>query len=56
MSDLKNDPKVQPGSKGKGAPDDAADSQLVQRDADEMADKAEEEEDRFDEDHGIFTK
>jgi hypothetical protein len=56
MSDLKKDPKVQPGTKGKGAPDDAADSEQMQRDADKMAERADKSEERYDEDHGIFTK
>ena len=55
MSDLKKDPSVQPGTKGKNAPD-VADDALVQRDADELADKGRKEEERYDEDHGIFDK
>lgn len=49
MSELKKDPRVQPES-------DVADDELLQKDADEMADKASEEEERYDEDHDIFTK
>ena len=55
MTDLKKDPTVQPGTKGKSAPD-VADDALVQEDADELAEKAGDEEERYDEDHGIFTK
>ena len=56
MSDQKNDPKGQPGTKGKTAPEESESTRRLEKDADEMADKASEEEERYDEDHGIFTK
>ena len=55
MSDLKNDPRVQAEPRGKGTLE-VSDSKLLQEDADEMGEKALEEEKRYDEDHDIFTK
>jgi hypothetical protein len=51
MSDVKNPKSAQPGTKP-----DVADDELVQRDADELADKGREEEEKYDEDEGIFDK
>jgi hypothetical protein len=56
MSEVKKDPTVQPGTKGKPAPEESDSERRLQRAADEMADKADESEERFDDDHGIFTK
>ena len=56
MSDPKNDRAVQPGTKDKAAPEESEAMRRIQSDADEMADKGREEEERYDEDHGIFTK
>lgn len=56
MSELKNEKSVQPGSKGKAAPEESESMRRLDKDADEMADKGREEEERYDEDHGIFDK
>jgi hypothetical protein len=55
MSDLESDPRVQAEPRGKGALE-VSDSKLLQEDADEMGEKAIEEEKRYDEEHGIFSK
>lgn len=56
MSDLKNDAPVQPGTPGKAAPEESESMRRLERDADEMAEKGSEEEEKYDEDHGIFDK
>jgi len=53
MSDLKNEKPVQPGAKGN---EESEAMQRLQRDADKMADKGRKEEERDDEDQGIFNK
>ena len=55
MSDPKNDARVQPGTKNKTTPESES-MRRLDRDADEMAEKAGEEEERYDEDHGVFDK
>ena len=56
MSDLKNDKAVQPGAPGKAVPEESEAWRQLEKDADKMADKGRDEEERYDEDHGIFTK
>ena len=56
MSNLKSDKSVQPGNPGKPAPEESESMRRLDRDADEMAQKADETEDRYDEDHDIFDK
>jgi hypothetical protein len=56
MSDPKDKKPVQPGTSGKAAPQESESMRRVERDADQMADKGLEEEEKYDEDHGIFDK
>ena len=56
MSDLKNNPKVQPGPKGNAAPEESESMRRLEKDADKMAEAGRNEEERYDEDHGIFDK
>jgi hypothetical protein len=56
MSDLKNDAKVQPGTKNKATPEESESMRRLERDADKMAEKGRKTEERYDEDHGIFDK
>jgi hypothetical protein len=56
MSDPKSDKSVQPGNPGKAAPEESESMRQLDRDADQMAQKADEEEERYDEDHPIFDK
>jgi hypothetical protein len=56
MSDLKNDASVQPRTPGKAIPEESESMRRLEKDADEMAGKAEETEEKYDDDHGIFTK
>lgn len=56
MSDLKNDKSVQPGTKGKGAPEESESMRRMEKDADKMAKEGIKSEERYDEDHDIFTK
>jgi len=56
MSDLKNNPPAQPGTKGKAAPEESESFRRLEHDADKMAEAGSEEEERYDEDHGIFDK
>jgi hypothetical protein len=56
MSDPKSDQSVQSKNPGKPAPEESESMRRLDRDADEMAQKAEEEEQRYDEDHDIFDK
>jgi hypothetical protein len=56
MSDLKKDPAVKPGTKGNAAPEESESMRRMEKDADKMADKGRNEEERYDEDHGIFDK
>jgi hypothetical protein len=56
MADLKKDSPAQPATPGKTAPQESESMRQLERDADEMAEKAGNVEDRYDDDHGIFTK
>jgi hypothetical protein len=56
MSDLKNDAKVQPGTKNSATPEESESMRRLERDADKMAEKGRKTEERYDEDHGIFDK
>ncbi|MGB8771110.1 MAG: hypothetical protein WCC92_15940 [Candidatus Korobacteraceae bacterium] len=57
MSDSKKDPTTSPQSPtDKPSSDEAAISEQLEKDADEMAGRATEREKRYDEDHDIFTK
>jgi hypothetical protein len=56
MSELKNDATVPPGTQGKAAPQESDSMRRVEKDADEMAEAGRKTEERYDEDHGIFTK
>jgi hypothetical protein len=57
MSGTKKDPTTSPQpSADKPSSDQAAISEQLEKDADEMAGRATEREKRYDEDHDIFTK
>ena len=56
MSDPNNDKSVQPGDPGSATPEESESMHRLDRDADELAQKAREEEERYDEDHGAFDK
>ena len=57
MSDTKNDPTKSPQPPADKTPsDEAAISEQLEKDADEMADRGTEREKRYDEDHDILTK
>jgi len=56
MSDLKNDAKVQPGTKNKATPEESESMRRLERDADKMAEKGREEQEKYDDDQGIFDK
>jgi hypothetical protein len=56
MADLKKDPKNSPQPPSNRRSDDAAVNRRLEQDADEMAEKAQEVEKKYDEDHDIFTK
>ena len=56
MSDPKSDKSVQPGDPGSATPEESESMHRLDRDADELAQKAREEEERYDEDHGAFDK
>lgn len=56
MSDVKSDKPVQRGNPGKATPEESESMRRLDRDADEMAQKAENEEARYDEEHDIFDK
>jgi len=56
MSDPKDKKPGQPGTPGKAAPEESESMRRLERDADKMAEKGREEEEKYDEDHGIFDK
>ncbi|MFY9681848.1 MAG: hypothetical protein WA416_09340 [Candidatus Sulfotelmatobacter sp.] len=57
MPDIKKDSTSSPQQPSKERrPDEAAINQRLEKDADEMADAAQKVEQKYDEDHGIFTK
>jgi hypothetical protein len=56
MSELKSDKAVQPGTQRKGAPEESESMRRMEKDADKMAEAGQKEEERYDEDHGIFDK
>ena len=56
MSDPKSVKPVQPGTPGKAAPEESESMRKLQRDADKMAERGREDEEKYDEDHGIFDK
>jgi hypothetical protein len=52
MPEIKKDSTTSP----RQPSNEAAVTERLEKDADEMADKAQEVEEKYDEDHGIFTK
>ena len=57
MPDIKKDSTKSPQQpSNKGRSDQAAISERLEKDADEMADQAQEVEKKYDQDHDIFTK
>lgn len=56
MSDPNQKKPVQPGTPGKVTPEESESMRRLQRDADKMAEKGRQEQERYDEDHGIFDK
>lgn len=56
MPDIKKDSTSSPQQPSERRSDEAAISERLEKDADEMADEAEKVEKRYDEDHDIFTK
>jgi len=56
MPDPKSNPSVKPGTPGKAAPEESESMRQMDRDADEMAKKGRKEEEKYDEDEGIFDK
>src|SRR6202012_2713480 len=56
MSDPKDKKPVQPGTSGKAAPQESDSMRRLEKDADKMADAGRKEQERYDEDHGIFDK
>jgi hypothetical protein len=56
MPDLKKDSTSSPQPPSQRRADEAAVSERLEKDADEMAGEAQKVEKKYDEDHGIFTK
>ena len=56
MSDPKLDQPIQRKNPGKATPEESESMRRLDKDADEMAQKGREEEERYDEDHGTFDK
>jgi hypothetical protein len=54
MPDIKKDSPQQPSKQSRS--DEAVIDEQLEKDADEMAGKAQKVEKRYDQDHGIFTK